>query len=285
MTRWGTVFATIGILTYAGTAAADPAACMSAAERGQKERAGGKLLDAQKDFLVCAAPDCPSIVAKDCATWSTEVASALSSIVIDAKDASGQDVGEAMATIDGAIVAKQLDGKAILIDPGSHTLEISTNTGPARKASQTFIAKEGEKARPIHLVLGEPVSASSSNANADKGDGGHTILPWLTVGVGGALLVTGLVLFLTASTPEGCDDDTQTCAKRAGQTDADVQQNQEDAGSARGRRIIGVGSIVGGGVIAAAGLAWHFLEKPTTTASISPWLNGGSGGAVVRGEF
>ena len=45
-------------------------------------------------------------------------------IIIDAKDEVGHDVGDVTVLVDDAMVAAEIDGKAIPLDPGPHTVRL-----------------------------------------------------------------------------------------------------------------------------------------------------------------
>src|SRR5688572_18719922 len=89
----------------ASEAAAEPEACVDASDRGQRARKDGKLQDARDHFLSCAAPMCPEIVQRDCFRWANDTIDLLPSIVIDAVDDDGHDIGDARVLVDGYEVA------------------------------------------------------------------------------------------------------------------------------------------------------------------------------------
>lgn len=92
----------------------------------------------------------------------------------------------------------------------------------------------------------------------------HTIPPWIVVGVGGAAIVTGVLFFVLApALPANCHEDTSKCDPVPNPTPEDNQRllaQQDDAGRAVSMPRIGLGFTIGGGVLVAGGLLWHFLE-------------------------
>jgi hypothetical protein len=123
----------------------EKAACIAAAEHGQKMRKEGKLPDAQKDFVMCARPECPSVVKADCAQWRDEVERVVPSIVVEAKDTQGRDLVDVKVYVDGQLVAEKLDGKAIPLPTGEHTLRMEYGTEPHDE--RKILLREGERER------------------------------------------------------------------------------------------------------------------------------------------
>lgn len=132
-----------------------------------------------------------------------------------------------------------------------------------------------------------PPTASSSAPPAGGGSGAgenqeHTIFPWLVVGVGGAALVTGVVLAVTAPDyPVNCNPDIGDgkCTRdpplsanapdsEKATSDAKLKADTEEAGRVRTYRTAGPVLMVVGGALVVGGLVWHFLE-PTGPKSAS----------------
>src|SRR5882672_1519053 len=74
--------------------ATDKAACVAAAEAGQRLRKQGHLVSAREQLVVCASPECPQVVSQDCTGWLGEVQRSLASLVVRARDGSGQALRE-----------------------------------------------------------------------------------------------------------------------------------------------------------------------------------------------
>ena len=142
------------------------ARCTEAAEDGQRLRASGQLRAASQKMTVCIAPECPALVRRHCAKWREELDDAIPTIVVRVVDARGHDVQTGKIRVDGAEEAEPGDGRAIAIDPGSHT--IAWTRGEQRVA-EDVVVREGERNRAVVLTLG---------AAADPGpDRGGTTAP------------------------------------------------------------------------------------------------------------
>jgi hypothetical protein len=121
---------------------------------------------------------------------------------------------------------------------------------------------------------------------------GHSALPWVVVGLGGAAVVTGVVLYIVGASDYSAA--STVCPRDMFGTPKCMTKAQVDQGN-RGITFENVGGGVGGGGLAlvAAGLVWHFLEKPDdSTASappvaahMAPALAPGYAGVSMRGAF
>jgi hypothetical protein len=175
-------------------------ACASAAEDAEQLRIDARLLAARERLLRCARAECPAAVRSDCVQWMTEVAAAMPTVVLGARDAGGRDVLSARVSVDGVVVARGLDGKAVEVDPGVHKFRFESD-GAA--VEQTVLIREGEKNRAVTTTLDRGPVASTGPAAA-------SVLPprraaplhasawtWALGGVGLAALGVGAYLELS----------------------------------------------------------------------------------------
>jgi hypothetical protein len=161
---------TVGLLgiavTFGGRVRADEAACIAASEDELTLRKTGKLQAALKALALCAQPKCSSEVRVECTKRIVELQAALPSIVFAATDESGDDLGSVSVTLDGALLTTSLDGKAVTLDPGPHTLRFEASG--MRALDKQVIVREGEKDRRVSVVLQStsPPAMSSPSAIA-----------------------------------------------------------------------------------------------------------------------
>jgi hypothetical protein len=108
----------------------------------------------------------------------------------------------------------------------------------------------------------------TSAAEQPSGAGGHSVAPWVLVGVGGAAVVAGVVVYSV-----GAGDVSAALGPCPTRMCSMSQQDTINQGN-NGRSLETVGGVViGAGVaVAAAGLVWHFLENPgpSHAASVAP---------------
>lgn len=137
-------------------------------------------------------------------------------------------------------------------------------------------------------------STAVPTATATTGNGGgHTILPWVLTGVGGAVLITGGIITILGAGKvseaektcpnHACPDALGKAAQDAAAQKGNDGRNQETIGVIVGS--VGLAAIAGG-------LVWHFLEptgpKPGTarlTPAITPQVSPGYAGVSVGGRF
>jgi hypothetical protein len=127
----------------------------------------------------------------------------------------------------------------------------------------------------------------------------HTVPPWLVVGLGGAAVVTGAILLVTAPTvPSNCSESTGSCGLIAAtvttpaETPAQLEKDRSQAGTAVGQKKAGLITIVAGAGVIGIGLLWHFLEPTgpvektgSTKPSLVPAVAPGYAGMSLGGSF
>ena len=295
----------VGLLAPRLALAADPTIdqCLAASEDSLSLRKAGKLGDARKQVLVCASASCPGEVRTECESRLRELNTAQPTLVLEAKDAAGNDLSTVRVTMDGAVLVNSLDGRALAIDPGEHKfkLEISGQTPVER----TFIVREGDKERRERVVFGiaptpppapvrppapTPPLAPTPTAGVDTPSAGMS--PLVPVGiavgvVGLAGIGVGTGLFLKASSTltdseNACQVGTCTVAGRT--TALQLQQDAIDGAS--NSHI----AFVVGGVLAATGVVLVVVgaakghSAPAVTVVPAVGL-GGARGLAFNGTF
>jgi hypothetical protein len=265
---------TAGLLafTFATTSAlATPAtekACFDAAATGQKLRKVGKLKEADEKFLRCAEANCPGEVVTDCTKWHTEVTALLPSVTLSAKNGEGKDLIDVRVFLDGTSVASQLDGKAIVADPGVHEFRFEVSGEPP--ITERVVLNEGEKVRKVSVRFGSKNTNEDDKKGDDrKGDAGTKPLPigaFIVGGVGLAAVGVGAALYLT-----GAADYPADCTRAAdgkGGTCLNPENNTRGQ-EADNRMIAGQWTMLGGGIVFLGGLAWFIVDRVTPTSKKS----------------
>ncbi len=122
--------------------------CAAAAERGQVLRDEGKLGAAREAFAQCLRPECPKVIATECAAWFDDVGARQPSVVVAVHDERGLDVVGVTIWIDGAVRDDAGKGRSVPLDPGPHTVETTVGGKPL---SQRLVLREREKDRSVVL--------------------------------------------------------------------------------------------------------------------------------------
>jgi hypothetical protein len=142
------LFVATQVLLLGAEARADGAGeCLKSFEDGAASRDRGKLRDARRSFVACAADACPKALRIDCARGLEDVEASLPTIVFGAKDARGADLFDVNVFVDGERVVGHEQGKAVALDPGPHTIRFERP--PARPVEERVLLRAGEHNRPL----------------------------------------------------------------------------------------------------------------------------------------
>jgi hypothetical protein len=287
--------------------------CTSFAEDGQRLRAAGKVIEARDKFMACSVVECPQVVRTDCAQWASDVLASTPTIVVDAKDANGNDVADAKVFVDDRRVADRIDGRPIAVDPGSRKIYVERSDGTS--ATQTIVAKENAKGRQLKMVLGPPGAPPPASApttpteGATKSSGSWTTLHWAGIGmivVGAIAASYSLATYLTYRSDEsnikdkfftaeeaakGCSTTSvsdSTCAKNiATREDLRRQYNENEEDAKSKRPLIIVGAFAGPLLVAGGVLLIVFAPKSNASPSVQgrPIITPTFGGMSIGGTF
>jgi serine/threonine-protein kinase len=254
-----------------GLARADEkAACIAAFDSGQALRAAGKLTQALTQFAVCTRDVCPRSLQRVCVEQATESSALLPSIVLSVTGSAHVEMTDVKVSVDGAVVATVLDGKALPIDPGIHTFRFESPRFPV--IERQLPVKEAQKGQLIAVSVG-PVETVQAPPQGQK----WSTLRWVGVGAGAAGVV-GIVVgsvfgamalseYGTAQhAPYSSMNVTFNAARTTGENDAAVS----------------TGAFIAGAALAATGIVLFVVHPSrTSSTSVSPTL----GGLRVLGTF
>jgi hypothetical protein len=257
--------------------------CVDASTLGQTSRDGGELKKAREQFLQCSREACPSVVRTSCNRWLGEVDELMPSVVVRASDATGSDITDGTASIDG--VSYPLDGKTIPLDPGKHVVVVESRDGT--RVEKKVLLAAGEKSRLIelHVVPGGAAAGQAPSEASKPGAGASQAAPeapradrkasipagtWVLGGV--SVVALGSFAFFGLSAKSELNK-LKVCSPYC--TDKQTQTGRNDA--------LAADISLGVGVVALAGaVVWALVAKPeqgeaTTAAqlSIAPTPNGG----------
>jgi hypothetical protein len=213
--------AALSVLLSAAPAFADEKEqCAAAYEAAQEMRSQTKLREARNNLLVCAQAVCPGFIKKDCSKWLSEVETALPTVVLSAR-AGGKDLTDVNVKIDGDELADGLDGKAVPVDPGSHTFTFESAEHGTKE--MTYVVKEGQKSQSIEIEFspeaGSDPGGGDTGGSLSTDDPGDTkTIAYILFGVG-AVGIGGFAYFgLTANS----EKDDLACADTKSCTDDDL---------------------------------------------------------------
>jgi hypothetical protein len=197
-----------------GASAAASKACIAELDKAQLARANRKLLEARTSYVSCSHESCPDMLRDDCSKGLREVDEALPTLVLSAS-LDGTDATDAKVTLDGERLTTGLDGRAITVDPGPHTVRFERQgSGPVELK---FVAREGEKNR---LVSGTFLSFHSEGGKV-KGEGQRfPIVPVTFAGIGAIALGGAAIMHLGMT--DRANELGRECAPTCAQSDRDA---------------------------------------------------------------
>ena len=264
-------------------------ACVDAHSRGQDARDQGKVTLARKLFLTCAQGGCPAAVQGDCARFADDLSNLQPTVIFVARDGNGNDLPNTTVYVDGALVATNIDGRPVELDPGNHVVKFQ-NAG--KDEVLTVVIGSGEKGRVVTARFGSPTPAMSnptSTATVTKKSGPRTTQPKGAMAIaiaGGVVAIAGggLYFYGRSQIPSQCELSTRECAAPPGDPVFD------DAKSAAGTMNIGMITAGVGVAALAGGLVWYFagaktVKESQTQQAIAPYVTGDGAGVTILGRF
>jgi hypothetical protein len=197
-------------------------ACSQAARHGQLLRDEGKLVEARAAFVECAQPSCPKVVMKDCSQWQGEIDQRTPTIVVAARDSTGQRLVDVNVRVDGKPFATKLDGRSLPINPGKRNIAFEADGYTS--VEQEIVVLEGVRARVVEVTMvstNPPPPPPEGDAKTVKAPDeterrGTNIAPWVLAGIGVvgigtftalALGINGDYAELEKSCKPNCTDD------------------------------------------------------------------------------
>ncbi len=237
----------VSVFCFAGDVLAD-AACISAYEQAQTLRKDGKLGPAKAQAAACAKAECPALLAKDCAKWLTELEASTPTVVFEARTAAGAERSDVRVKVDGVLVAPQIDGKAVALDPG--TRRITFEVDDAAPVEVTVVVREGEKNRRIvGTIAGAPLQQRTATRP----------IPLAVWVFGGVSLVTLTASVLFAVDGLSKKSDLDACKPACPAADVDSMS----------RSFTFADVMLGAGITAAGAALFVFFTRPTLTEEAS----------------
>ncbi len=239
----------LSALHATAAAAADPdfASCRASAVLAQRLHAAQSLLEERDELLKCLRPECPDVIQDSCRRWLEENRQARPSVVVVAKDPDGNDLVGASFSVDGG-AARQVDGKPLELDPGTHRFEgRAAALGAVRLEVVVAI---GVKLRPITIAWPRDATRPSARAALDAAPETRPVPTRVYVLGGAAAAALGTAAIFGA-----------------------LAWRQYDALRARGSgdqqplpTFRAVGDVaLGLGVVLAGLTLWQYLARPTAT--------------------
>lgn len=152
-------FGLLGAYTVqAAVAKAHPAspaqrhACTVAYQDAREKADTGRLIEAKEKLADCASAACEGFVKQVCLNLMAQLDEDVPSIVPVVTDDAGSPRVYIEVRMDGEIITSKLNGVALAVDPGSHELTFSTDSGGVFATKHVMVV-QGERNRPISVKM------------------------------------------------------------------------------------------------------------------------------------
>jgi hypothetical protein len=178
------------VLTSTPSRADDKEACIAASEGADRLDDAGKLIELRERLAFCGRDVCPTVVRQECVRRLEALEKRIPTIIVRATDDHGADIVDARVLVDDKVVAEQIDGKPIKLDPGPHVVHVRPANGGSKV--QKVVAAEGDHLRAVTLSFA-PDGAATPAPPKDDGTTeetvpGSPVRRWVGVG----LMVVGV---------------------------------------------------------------------------------------------
>jgi hypothetical protein len=284
----------------------DKTACVNAYGSAQKLRNDNQLVSAREQMRLCAQPTCPKFISRDCIAWLVDVEPRIPSIVLFAKDSGGAEISNASVSMDGVVLAQQLDGHAIEVDAGRHTFTFAFADGT--KVDQSYVVLEGQKDQRVGVTVAapappppaagpngatppEPLPATPASTEQPPGWSGRKTLALVVGGVGVAGLAVGAITGVMAM--GSVSSQKNDCHSSAPGDCTNHAQALLDHDSASTESAVSTVGFIAGGALLAAGAVLFLTAprnrgtegSPAARVEVVPSAAPGWAGLSVNGRF
>ena len=266
------------VALFSSPAFADDTACIAASEGSLSLRQHGQLHEALKQLAVCSDASCPDEVKAECSRRIEDVKAAMPTLILAAKDGSGNDLYDVKVSMDGAPLATTLDGRPLSVDPGEH-LFVFEEAGQA-PVEKKLVLREGDHDRREGVVLGPPPPPIPPTPPASSRPTWWTtqrILALVSGGVGlvGVGLGTSWGLYAISSQNQEKKNCSAASCNNGPQANVDYSSAKNNATASD------VSFAAGAAFLAAGAVLWFTAPS----VQIAPAVGSRSGGLVLGGSF
>jgi hypothetical protein len=231
-------------VTSAGSARAD-ATCIAAYEQTQTLRKDGKPGAAKAQAAICARDSCPALLTKDCTKWLAELEPLIPSVILDPRAPAGGVRTDVRVKLDGAALSEKIDGKPMVVEPGSHTFVFEAEG--AAPVERILVVREGEKNKKVTVTMAPPVTAVALERPIPLGVWIFGALSVVALGTAGVFALDGI----------GKKSDLDACKPHCSAEDVDAMSTQFTFADVA----------LGAGVMAGAAAAYLFFTRPAIEAA------------------
>jgi hypothetical protein len=176
-TRWLTA-ALSGLLLAAvpRAAHADASTCVGLHTSGQREVKAGHPKLAAEQFMTCGSDEtCPETVRTDCMTRYEAAQRLIPTVIFSVVDEQGSDVTGVQVHLGEEVLARELDGRAVALEPGRHSFRFALPW--SEEVTHEVLLREGEQNRVVTLKVKRPGGAAAAAGSVPSADASGTLAP------------------------------------------------------------------------------------------------------------
>jgi hypothetical protein len=236
-------------------------------------RDAGHYAQAGDAFRKCTADSCPALIRRDCANWLESLAAQTPTLVFVGRDAAGVDVLAGRVLLDGRVVASQLDGRPIRVDPGPHLVRVEGGHGAVWE--QRIVARAGEIDRRVVATLAGPRGPQQERGRDGTGAG----RTWAAIAVGGVSLASlGVGLYFGLAAESDLHSlEASPCAPKHTCPDSEVSSDRT--------RLYLSDAFIGAAIVGGLVTLGLLLIHPSAAATAAMRFRFDAGGSQVIGTF
>ena len=193
--------------------------CSAAYERTQTEKLAGHYVAAKAAALECSQLVCNSAIVQECVHFYSALESETPTLVFSARKAEGGELTDVRVEMDGKVVAQQITGRPITVDPGLHNFVFVHPKRGLLRLAET--ARVGDKARVVEVTFKDPNAkvASTGEQAAPAKKGGVPVMTWVLGGVG--VVALGSFVYFRTSGVNDYNELNDTCSPACNPDDVD----------------------------------------------------------------
>lgn len=255
-------------------AAPNRQACVAAYEDTQVSMRRSRLLHAREALRTCLHEACPAVLQSDCAGWLKEVEARTPSVVVECISG-GKPVRDARLFVDGELRPNGIDGRAMELDPGTHSFRVETAS--SAPVTVEAIVPEGEKLRVVRIELPESDAPTAPHAaDQTRPVGTHVAprpslerrpVPWTVYAAAGLGVAAGAGFAWFATSGASMKSDLEPCKPEC---------SAERISDVRTQFIV-ADVLLGVTAVALGTAAYLFLTRPATSTTSALFVGPGGG--------
>jgi hypothetical protein len=131
--------------------------CAKSVQEARQLIDAGHLRRARDAYARCAQATCGGLISQQCRSKLQQLETDVPSVIAVATDAAGAQRVDVRVSVDGELLASQIDGRSLEVDPGLHEFSFSTQQGDV--STEKVLILQGQRNRVIPVQLKQKAAA------------------------------------------------------------------------------------------------------------------------------